>query len=232
MYAQQQDKMDQIVPAIFEAGNGIGQYWQSQKEVVHFFDVEKDTTEFRDIETNLKKSLPRSLLTQVTRVQNTWTWDRYAFERKRLELKNDGIINELNLYHGTSGTNPFTICAGQEGLDVRYSKPKRSWGQGNYFTACANYAHKYAHNSYLGDTTLKSQLLLVKVTLGRVKEFGTNRQTELRMPPALTETITNSLGVASTVFDSVSGITHNTKVYVTYSNHKSYPAYVLTYQPH
>ena len=77
-------------------------------------------------------------------------------------------------------------------------------------------------------TTNEKQSLLVKVTLGVVCDYGTRTNQELKMPPPLPNP-QNHVNLSNPSYDSVSGITSNTRVYMTYDKCKSYPIYILKY---
>ena len=57
---------------------------------------------------------------------------------------NGGVINAMELFHGTRNTDPSLIYKGAEGFDIRLSR-SGMWGQGNYFAAHASYSHGYAY---------------------------------------------------------------------------------------
>ena len=42
-----------------------------------------------------------------------------------MAFKNNGVINEKLLFHGTSETNPELIFKGEVGFDVRFSKKRK-----------------------------------------------------------------------------------------------------------
>ena len=143
----------------------------------------------------------------ATRVQNLWQWEQYLFHKQKIALKIKGTRNEMELYHGTRGTPPYVLCQGEKGVDIHYSK-KGLWGSANYFTNNAAYANKYAHMCM---TTNEKQLLVMKVTLGVVYDYGTRTNQELKMPPPLPNSI-NDLNLLSPTYDNISGITSNTRV--------------------
>ena len=216
---------DQTVPELSKR-YPTPQHWQDTTKYVETILVEKATQEFTALEGELKLTLPRATMTTILRVQNSWLWERYAFNRERIALKNEGMLNERDLFHGTGGINPSIICKGEEGLDMRFSRDGL-WGRANYFTECAEYANRYAHVKHTMNG-MERELLLVRVTLGNIKDLGTSVNCQLRMPPPL-PSATHHLDILNPQYDSISGITQNTRVYMTYDNWKSYPAYILSY---
>ena len=117
-------------------------HWQDTTNYVETILVENATQEFKALEGKLKVTLPRAMMTTILRVQNSWLWERYAFNRERIALKNKGMLNERDLYHGTGGIDPTMICKGEEGLDMRFSRDGL-WGRAN----------RYAHIKYTVDGT-------------------------------------------------------------------------------
>ena len=59
---------------------------------------------------------------KIERIQNHSLWEKYAFHTQKIKKKNNGVINEKELFHGTSGTPPEKIYADEEeGFDMRFS---------------------------------------------------------------------------------------------------------------
>lgn len=91
------------------------------------------------------------------------------------------------------------------------------WGRGNYFAANASYSHGYAHP--LPDGTL--QMFYARVILGNCKALAPDNT--IREPPFIE-------GSATVRYDSVTGVTGGSNVYMVYSNLKAYPEYLITYR--
>lgn len=142
-----------------------------------------------------------------------------------MEIKNDiEGINELDLFHGTSNTEPALIYEGEEGFDMRHSR-KGLWGRGIYFAKDAAYsARSYAY----GDGNTK-QIFLARVITGFSKEMDADRS--LRMPPVMDEEDCASYNVKfkGQRYDSVNGVTGDTPVYIIYNNNRAYPFYLITF---
>ena len=114
------------------------------------------------------------------------------------------------------------ICNSMEGFDMRHSKGGR-WGSANYFASTAQYADRFAHT--VTANNLK-EVIIAKVVLGNVYDCGTRRDDSLRFPHAKEAHDLDS-SLQNIRYDSVSGITKNTRVYMTYDNRKAYPAYII-----
>ena len=123
------------------------------------------------------------------------------------------------LFHGTRNTPPSCIYHDEEGFDMRFSNAGL-WGNGNYFAVNASYSYSYAH--CLSDGT--RQMFLAKVLTGYSVECNTNRS--LRMPPVRQRSVKGG----DVRYDTVSGETGGSKVFITYSNDKAYPFYLITYK--
>ena len=63
-----------------------------------------------------------------TRVQNRYQWQRHQHRRDQMltmvpseegTARDEASLQEVLLWHGTSKTNPETICMGQDGVDFR-----------------------------------------------------------------------------------------------------------------
>ena len=124
----------------------------------------------------------------------------------------------MTLFHGTSFNDPEKIYKGDDGFNMKYSRDGM-WGRGNYFAVNASYSNSgYAHQCSGG----RQQLLLAYVLTGHAYSCQSNRS--LTQPPVR--------DIAANVhrrYDSVSGDTGGSRVYITYENDRAYPAYLVTY---
>lgn len=214
---------DQVVP-VGSPPPGVPE-WQVQSRVVENFKVNHASNEWRYWQQKFLVSLPQAEIHEMIRIQNKWIWQQYVFERKRLYDKNMGAINEMELFHGCGGLEPLLICNSMEGFDMRHSKGGR-WGSANYFASTAQYADRFAHT--VTANNLK-EVIIAKVVLGDVYDCGTRRDDSLRFPP-VKEAHDLDSSLQNIRYDSVSGITKNTRVYMTYDNRKAYPAYIIKYR--
>ena len=199
--------------------------WQPQSSDLELFSVEKGSTEWNDIERNFKSTLPNTHINQISRIQNKWLWDRYCYNKQRVHRKNKGNVNEKELFHGTRGNDPKLIYGSEVGFDMRYSA-QGMWGQANYFAVNASYSDSYAHQKGGG---LK-EIFLVKVLTGDSYSCASN--TSLRMPPEKHTSMEprSSLRFTKTRYDTVTGTTDGSIVYMAYDNDKAYPAYLIQYK--
>ena len=183
-------------------------------------EVTPSSNEFTKVLSLMQRTLPNARITKLERIQNEWLWTRYSQHRELIKKKNQGIAQELDLFHGTRSNPPGLIYTGEEGFDMRFSA-QGMWGMGNYFAVNASYSHAYAHISASG----YRQIFLVKVVVGASYDCPSNPS--LRMPPEKQSKTTSMFGVER--YDSVSGITKGSKVYIIYDNLKAYPFYLITY---
>jgi len=103
------------------------------------------------------------------------------------------------------------------------------WGQGNYFSENAKYSCSYAygdsvHLSYLRSFTNYSsakKMFLAKILTG--DSYYSSDKT-LRMPP-----FKPSMSSEKIRYDTVNGETRGSKIYITYSNDKAYPLYLISF---
>ena len=188
--------------------------WEPQTDNVAIKEVPVGTSEWNHVAQLVKDTLPQVDVMKIERIQNRRLWDKYSFHAQRMKEKNNGTINEKELFHGTSGTLPEKIYADEEeGFDMRFSR-SGMWGQGNYFAEKANYSDNYAYQHSNGT----KQLFLAKVLTGDSIQLESD--TKLRMPPVKKGNVR---------YDTVNGVTHGCRVYISYSNDKAYPFYLITY---
>lgn len=188
--------------------------WDPQTENVAIKEVPIGSPEWKRVAQLVLETLPQVDVMKIERIQNRYLWEKYIFHARRMTEKNKGVINEKELFHGTSGTLPEKIYADEEeGFDMRFSR-SGMWGQGNYFAEKASYSDNYAYQHPNGT----KQFFLAKVLTGDSTELKSD--TKLRMPP---------LKNGNVRYDTVNGITHGCRVYISYSNDKAYPLYLITY---
>lgn len=197
--------------------------WEQQVDNCEIFPVGKETPEWKDIEKIF--DIPFHKICSITRIQNKWLWEKYAIQKKRLDRKNGGCVNEKELFHGTRKNDPKLIYNGEDGFDMRYGA-KGTWGVANYFAVKAEYSHGYA---YSASSDGAKEMFLVKVLTG--DSYESKPDCTLRMPPAkpTTKAQGGDVQFAQMKYDTVKGHTRGSDVYMTYDNDKAYPAYLIKY---
>ena len=199
--------------------------WKPQNKITEVFTVSPGTPEWLHVFQRFQHTMPRVRVTSIQRIQNTWLWERYVQHKKRLHSKNNGVVNEMELFHGTRNNDPKLIYEGEDGFDMRYSA-QGMWGMANYFAVNASYSHKYAH---VNTATGKREMFLVKVLTGESYKCASDRS--LRMPPPkpITADPNNQLQFGQMKYDTVTGETKGSQVFMAYDNEKAYPAYLIQY---
>ena len=194
--------------------------WQPQEKTTELFPLVRGSAEWRRVEQKFAATMVGVQITSIERVQNTWLWEKYVQHKKMIHKKNAGSVNEMELFHGTSGNNPLLIYGSEEGFDMRYSA-QGMWGLANYFAVNASYSNTYAHTTVSG----QRQLFLAKVLTGDSYECGSNHA--LKMPPE--KSSSGHVQLSQVRYDTVTGHTSGSQVFMTYDNQKAYPAYLITY---
>lgn len=159
----------------------------------------------------MQKSLPTVKIYQIERVQNLVAYHKYLKEKEILESKHPHQNFKImkRLFHGTRGTDPTQIMKSDEGFDMRFSNAGL-WGTGIYFAENAKYSHEYAYQDYKDTAIGIKQMFLAKVLIGDSISLVQNRS--LKYPPYIEG--------QEERYDSVNGITKDTKVYIVYDNGK------------
>ena len=135
--------------------------------------------------------------------------------------KNNGIVNEKFLFHGSRSCQAFDIYGSEEGFDMRFSG-EGMWGLAIYFAENASYSDSYANEN--GDGI--KEMFVAKVLTGDSCKYSSDKT--LRLPPLKS----SQACFHHERYDTVEGETKGSKVYMTYSNDKAYPAYLIVYCPH
>ena len=195
--------------------------WQKQSKTTELFPVVQGSAEWQQVEGKFGSTMGGGKVHSIDRIQNSWIWKKYVFQKKRMEMKNNGRINEKELFHGTRRNNPSNIYEGEDGFDMRFCQ-SGMWGLANYFAVNASYSHNYSYTSGNG-----RQMFLVKVLTGDT--YNCPSDSSLRMPPVKPSTTQAGVEMAQMKYDTVSGTTNGSQVFMTYDNDKAYPAYLITY---
>ena len=199
--------------------------WKPQTEENVLVELDEHSSERIRIESMLTETMSKAQILSIKRIQNKWLWERYSQHKERMHKKNAGTVNEKELWHGSRNSRADNIYASEEGFDMRYSS-EGLWGQANYFAEKASYSDAYAFRSGNG----ARELLLAKVLTG--DSYDCPPDSSLRMPPEKPKhSSVSGVHLKQLRFDSVTGVTNNCRVYMTYSNDKAYPAYLISYFP-
>ena len=203
--------------------------WQDQQQsTVKVFLVQEGSVEWNQVTSKFKQTMPDATIVSVERVQNKWLWEKYSQHKEMLRKKNNGAINEMQLFHGTRNNDPKLIYSSEEGFDMRFCA-SGMWGQANYFAVNASYSDNYSHTCAMSGN---QQMFLASVLTGESHQCSSN--SSLRMPPEKAKTtyahVATSVNLDQVRYDTVTGNTNGSTVYMTYDNLKAYPAYLITYQ--
>ena len=188
--------------------------WEPQKNDVELKKVASHSTEWKNIELEMMKTMPDVVIKKIERIQNKGLYDKYNFCKRRMQKKNDGVVNEKWLFHGSRDCAPEKIYSSEHGFDFRFGN-SGMWGNGAYFAVDAKYSASYSYRGHYG-----SQIFMAFVLTGCT--VSKSPDSSLRVPPFKS-------GSEHERYDSVNGITHSSQIYVVYDHDKSYPAYLISF---
>ena len=107
------------------------------------------------------------------------------------------------------------LYTGSECFDMRFNSVGM-WGKATYFSVNASYSNAYAHPMATGS----KQIFCANVIIG--ESFNTAANNSLVTPPLIPGT--------NKMYDSVTGSTGGSIVYMIYADKKAYPEYLITYK--
>ena len=127
----------------------------------YFEEVEKDSTEWNEIQAAMKEKTwdQRNTLefcddewkdwefklTKLERIQNKHFFRRYYNRLKQCYKKYKDTeavdIERTNLFHSTGKTDPKLILTGVEGMDRNFASDSNFFGPGIYFAMWMDYSH-------------------------------------------------------------------------------------------
>ena len=194
--------------------------WGDQTDNLQIVEINKTDPNFIRIEKRMKETLPNIKVHKIERVQNLRMWSHYAFRRQQLKKElsmKPNLQIEMELFHGTRATLPSEIYNGEYGFDMTYST-SGLWGIGTYFAQNASYScSSYAYALPNG----QRQVFLAQVLTGEAYDCPSDGS--LRRPPKKNE------GSSGLRYNSVSGTTGGSKVYIVYENRVAYPTHLITF---
>jgi len=160
-------------------------------------------------------------ITSIQRVQNKGLYRKYCFHKKEMIRKNGIVnVNEKQLFHGTSRNDPVVIWESEQGFDLRYCA-QGAWGRGSYFADESIYSLNYSFQKPHDQT---SQMFLANVLTGYSSQQNPNGN--LTKPPVRARTSNG----ADILYDSVTGKSGSTQIYIVYQLHVAYPSYLITFK--
>ena len=144
--------------------------------------------EFEHVASLLAKGLPGASILGLKRVQNARLWRKYNVECHEIALKNGGQSNERELWHSTGNTPADVVCMSEHGFDPTYSigSVLRAGTDGNKY-GIGEYFYEHALYSDVMRPTVAQEggkeIVLAKVVLGNLKDYGTELAPDLLREP-------------------------------------------------
>ena len=183
--------------------------------------LDSDSEEFQTVEDHFLSTLPNAEVKHIHRIQNRVLWRKYLDKSKEMSDFGGGTLNEGFLFHGSRKNDPELIYRGDASFDMRFSSDGL-WGHGNYFAVNASYSDGFSFEAGSG----LRKMLAAWVLTGH--SYQSERHS-FKHPPLREDC---GEGQVQRRYDSVTGTTGGSTVYITYDNTLAYPAYVITYAIH
>jgi hypothetical protein len=206
---------------------GYPDTWVRQTQDLLRVKLFRDEEEFKSVEESFHQSMSRTdfKIVGLQRIQHRLLWDEYQHAKQIMYRKNNGQINERDLFHGTSSNKPENLYSSEKGFDMRLAK-EGMWGAGTYFAEKALYSDKYAYQEHFW---APKQIFLAKVLLG-ISETNACKDKDRKLPELLPPAALGGVqGNVQHRYDSLNGVTRNCRVYVIFDNGHAYPYYLIDY---
>eukprot|EP01044_Picomonas_judraskeda_P013135 COSAG03_NODE_1955_length_3303_cov_2.141386_2_plen_481_part_00 len=223
-------------------------------------DVKTGTAEWTAVEQSFSTAKDRGkTMVKVERIQNVHLWNFFAGQKVRLAAIRGQPLAETLLWHGTGRNDPKLVFNGESGFDTRFSS-KGLFGTGTYFAVNASYSASPAYSHATGDGSYTFILARVLTGNAFEMTPFTSHKPFPNMPPRtpFSEEISpqyynvaaggrgggaamaagmepepepeHGIGVEGARFDSITGKTGGSDVFITHENGRAYPAYCVTFQ--
>ncbi|XP_063285518.1 protein mono-ADP-ribosyltransferase PARP15-like isoform X2 [Pelobates fuscus] len=182
-------------------------------------ELNKDTAEYKKVETDFMKSQKKGKTTEITkieRIQNAKMWLRYALHKFTVDSRYPDQENERHLYHGTS--KEATMNINLNGFNRSYNgKNATRYGKGTYFATRASYSSddKYSPK----DDQEEKRVYQVAVITGK---YCYSDRTCIEPPPTPED--------PKVRYDSTVDNVNNPKIFVIFYDDRAYPEYLITFK--
>jgi len=127
--------------------------------------------EFDEAQQQLVSKLPTARVLQVRRCQNEGLYRRFHHEREETARSRGSDPNERRLWMSSGDTQPDVLCNSAHGFDPTYYLRGGSYGIAAYFAEEPLYSH-YFRACKAPPPLDGHQLILARVALGEMKDFG------------------------------------------------------------
>mmetsp|Transcript_23653 Transcript_23653/g.50182 ORF Transcript_23653/g.50182 Transcript_23653/m.50182 type:complete len:298 (+) Transcript_23653:594-1487(+) len=174
----------------------------------------------------MRETIPNVHISKLWRIQNHSLWSYYSFHKDRL-LKNDIQANERRVWHRTRALEPSVIYQDKlDGFMMQYAA-QGYWGRGIYFADKASYSKDYSYKPPTSSSVAErpdaregeSEMFLTRLLVGKEIKLDQNRS--LTVPPS-----DPSTGLK---YNTVTGETQCSQVWIVYENGRAYPEYLVRY---
>jgi ABC-type branched-subunit amino acid transport system substrate-binding protein len=196
--------------------------WSEANETL--VEVTPQDEQYWFVQNKLHESMHDGWISKVWRVQNKPLWTYYSFHKNRLAMINVDD-NERSVWHGTSSLDPSIIYNDrQDGFMMQFSL-QGLWVRGIYFAHKSAYSYNYSFMPGQNRTERPSivdgerEMFLAKLLIGNEVKLPQDRS--LAVPP-----INSKNGLK---YNTVSGETAGSQVWIVYENGRAYPDYLVRY---
>lgn len=212
--------------------------WSASDEIL--VEVLPNDPQYWEVCNRLRGDMSDAHISKLWRIQNNSLWTYYSFRRDLLEM-NGVEHNEKSVWHGTSSVDPSAIYTDrQDGFMMQYSR-SGLWGRGIYFAEKSSYSYSYSYQPWLGAAGFllssspragavdeEREMFLTKLLVG--KEVLMNREESPQKAAECKKLIIPPVDPATNLkYNTVTGYTAGSQVWVVYENGRAYPDYLVRY---
>mmetsp|Transcript_18850 Transcript_18850/g.27339 ORF Transcript_18850/g.27339 Transcript_18850/m.27339 type:complete len:908 (+) Transcript_18850:1-2724(+) len=206
--------------------------WSSSGETL--VEVTPDDDQYWSIHNKLKETMSNAWISKVWRVQNTSLWTYYSFHKDRLTMI-DIDHNERHVWHGTSSLDPSIIYNDQQDGFMMQFSGMGFWGRGIYFANNSSYSDSYSYKPSENTQSDRPrsnkgerEMFLAKLLVGN--EIFMNRdESNSRAQECARLTVPPTDANSGLKYNTVTGETGGSQVWVVYENGRAYPDYLIRY---
>jgi ABC-type branched-subunit amino acid transport system substrate-binding protein len=208
--------------------------WSKARETL--VEVSPHERQYWDVTTKLQQDMPDAWPSRIWRIQNKPLWNFFNFHKKRLDETGGGHNYEKHVWHGTSSLDPAMIYDDtQDGFMMQFAR-QGLWGRGLYFAAKSSYSDNYSYtpdsatapDRGAADSGDEREMFLTRLLVGNETLMDRDASPakaqecqQLVVPPDDPDT--------GLKFNTVTGHTAGSQVWIVYENGRAYPDYLIRY---
>jgi len=200
----------------------------------NIIELQPNDEQYWVVSDRLRETMQDAWVSKVWRIQNNDLWNYYSFHKGR--LANQGFDEERHVWHGTSGLDPSCIYNDQQDGFMMQFSAMGFWGRGIYFALKSAYSYHYSFKPATtpddperpGGAQDEREMFLAKLLVGDVVMMNRD-ESDAKAAECKKLIVPPPNPVTGKKYNTVTGNTGGSQVWIVYENGRAYPDYLVRY---